>query len=159
MQRDYTATYVLQLQGRQTCNADYGYQAHMRLGLGGTRQVILFDMHSLMTYLQKLLGTPLINPRSCYDWFKSASPEKVATYVQADNKVYNITCGPCDFLYTPFGYGYFENIGVGKNYLSVRWPFMAKADLERMDELKKSLASCQRRPPTLTSAVDFITLA
>jgi hypothetical protein len=145
---------------RETCSAETGHLATMRLMLHGTRKVLLASTAHLWKYLAEELKMPMVNAKKIYAWFKSATPENLKNFTLAfpeEEVLYNGTVGVHDVLYTPPGWTFMERVA-NSDVVGVKCQVLSANHNTSIAELHRLVLASMETNTLLQSAVDALVL-
>lgn len=145
---------------RETCSAETGHLATLRLMLRGTRKVLLASTEHLWKYLAEEVKLPMINAKKIYAWFKSSTPENLKSFTLAfpeQEVLYNGTVGVHDVLYTPPGWIFMERVA-NSDVVGVKCQVLSAKHNTCVAELHRLVLASMETNTLLQSAVDALVL-
>ena len=134
----------------------------MRLGIQGTRTLILAPTPQLLEHLTTIGGGTPVALAAVNHWIKTATVESAKAFVDASKgqaELFTCTVGPGDLLSLPAGYVFYEKIQAATDFVGVRQPILAMSGLKALSEISRHLIRIESPSMPLQRAVDCLALA
>ena len=158
------ATYAIQ-KNRQTCSAEVGHVASIRLGLSGSRQVVAAHIPTVLDFVKRSNSTVSeeLSVKVAYTWLKNATAESLSAYkasVGSGPQIHHCTLGPLDGYVIPPAWMFYEKIG-SKDFIGIRKSFVvsSKVHMEAVENFHRLLQSIGKTNEVLEAASSTLALA
>ncbi len=140
---------------RVTCSPEFGHVANIRLGIKGTRYIVLAPTAMLMDALAS--GPGPVDLVKANHWLKTVSCEGMSTFMSKSeaHRIYYATVGPGDCAFIPAGYLFFERVS-GADFVGLRQPVLSIKSLPALKEINGRL---ENKSEALQRAMDCLTMA
>jgi hypothetical protein len=145
---------------KMTCSPEFGHIPNIRLGIRGTRYVVVAPTHELLVYLVGMSNVP-VDLAKVNHWLKTTNVDGLKTFIDKSpsHAVFCGTVGPGDVLYIPAGHLFYERISGISDFLGVRLPILCLKSLPILRLLNGELVKLESPSAPLQRALDCLTLA
>jgi hypothetical protein len=148
---------------RTTCSAEEGHLPTLRLGFGGTRQVVAVRTMSIIEFIKNIDKSAKVDCKVAYGWLKAATLEGFKAFKAfVDSgappvQPFYASVGVGDALYLPAGWMFYEKIGT-RDFAGVRVGFIRQSDAPTLTLLQRHLLSVEKPNDILNRALDNLAL-
>jgi regulator of sigma D len=136
--RSMLSTFFCIAQDSETCSAEANHCSCIRLGLKGTRQVLLTRFMDFVRFLGLTVPLSTLQPKAVYNHFKDMNGKNLEEYAKA-NEVFACTLAPCDVLCCPPGMLFYERVSKSCDYVGIRCQVLAPNHSVCLEEISTHL--------------------
>ncbi len=132
----------------------------LRLGIRGTRTVVLAQTALLLEHLTSAGGGSPIQLAALNHWMKSATVESAKSFAtKSGSQLFHCTVGNGDILSLPAGYVFYEKVVGNSDFVGVRMPILSLGGLASLTQINRHLLRIESPSLPLQRALDTLAIA